>query len=241
MTPHIEAKKEQIAKVCLMPGDPKRAKFIAENFLENFELVNTVRGILGYTGFYDGKRITVMAHGMGCPSIGIYSYELYNIYGVETIIRVGSCGALIDKLEATDVIVVENAFTDSNFANNLGLADSNESLSSDSELVTLACALATESDITFYKGNIFTSDIFYGTAKSDATIKTMTNVNKCIALEMESFALFANAKLLNKKALTLLAVSDSLVKDINLSPAARETEFTKMIKLALTIAADIQK
>ena len=160
MTPHIEAKKEDVANIVLMPGDPKRAEFIANTYLEDFKCINQVRGMLGYTGFYKGKKVTVMASGMGCPSIGIYSYELFNFYDVDCIIRIGSCGAYTENLDLYDVILVENSYSKSSYievldGEKINLIESSPFLN---EKIKEA---ASQKNITLQQGNIYTTDVFY--------------------------------------------------------------------------------
>lgn len=229
MTAHIEAKKEDIASIVIMPGDPLRAKFIAETYLENYKLVNDVRGMLGYTGTYNGKRVTAMASGMGMPSIGIYSYELFKFYDVDTIIRVGSCGAYTDNLKLYDVVLTLSSFSESSYAyNQNGCRDnilkSNEYIN---EKIRLK---AKEKNINLIEGVIHSSDVFY---RENDNFKEIYEKYNCIAVEMESFALFHNANVLNKKAACILTVSDHLVNHEETTSDERQTSFTKMIELAL--------
>ena len=229
MTPHIAAKKDDIASTVLMPGDPLRAKFIAETYLENYKLVNDVRGMLGYTGTYKGKRVTVMASGMGIPSIGIYSYELYNFYDVDTIIRVGSCGAYTDKLNLYDVVLTLSSFSESSYAyNQSGCSD--KILNADESINEKIRLKAKEKSIDVIEGSIHSSDVFY---KESDNFKELYEKYNCIAVEMESFALFHNANILNKKAACLLTVSDNLVTKEETTSEERQISFTKMIELAL--------
>lgn len=232
MTPHNEAKKEDIAKILLMPGDPLRAKYIAENFLEDAKLVNSVRGMYAYTGTYKGKRLTVMAHGMGIPSIGIYVHELFSFYDVECIIRIGSCGAYVESLNLKDVIVVNEAYSESTFAKIYNGCEEH-SISAKNSCNDVILDTANEMNINVVKGNIHSSDVFYS---STTNIDKLVNIYKCIAVEMESFALFHIANALNKKAGCILSVSDSLVKKGKLTPAERQTALTNMIKLGLETA-----
>lgn len=229
MTPHIAAKKDDIASTVLMPGDPLRAKFIAETYLKDYKLVNDVRGMLGYTGTYNGKRVTIMASGIGIPSIAIYSYELYKFYDVDTIIRVGSCGAYTDKLNLYDVILTLAAFSESSYAYNQSgysakILNANESIN---EKIRLT---AKEKSINIIEGTIHSSDVFY---KENDNFKELYAKYNCIAVEMESFALFHNANILNKKAACLLTVSDNLVTKEETTSEERQISFTKMIELAL--------
>lgn len=228
MTPHNEAKKEDIAKTVIMPGDPLRAKFIAETYLKDFKLVNSVRNILAYTGYYNDKKVTVMASGMGMPSIGIYSYELFKFYDVDNIIRVGSCGAYTDKLNLYDLILVTESYSDSSYAY-VQNGYNNDVIESSKELNDKIEKVALENNIKINKGTIYSSDVFYG----DRDINYLYNSKKCLGVEMESFALFHNAKTLNKKATCLLTVSDNLITKEETTSLERQNSFTKMMELAL--------
>ena len=232
-TPHNEAKFGEIAKTVIMPGDPLRAKYIAENFLENYKLVNSVRGMYAYTGYYKGKEITVMAHGMGMPSIGIYCYELYKIYGVENIIRIGSCGAYKPELKLFDIILSENVFSESNFA--LTLNNENcHMVAANSELNNIISNTAKETNITIHIGNTVCTDCFdlYMTDVNQFLSRIPEEFNP-LSAEMEAFALFYVAKVLNKKSACLMSVVDSkYIKDIA-TPEERQTGLNNMIKLAL--------
>ncbi len=224
MTPHITALKEDIADTVLMPGDPKRAKFIAENYLENYKLVNDVRGILGYTGFYKNKRITIMASGMGNASMGIYSYELFKFYDVQNIIRIGSCGAYSPKLNVYDILLVNSCYSESTY----GLVqngDKSSILYSNSELNDKILKIGHNIIV----GRVHCCDAFY----NNLNINELYEKYDCLAVEMETFALFHNAKFLNKKASCLLTVSDSLVTGASLDSSAREQKFNEMIEIAL--------
>lgn len=233
MTPHNEAKKEDIAKIVIMPGDPLRAKYIAENFLENAKLVNSIRNIYAYTGEYKGKRITVMASGMGMPSMGIYSYELYKFYDVDTIIRIGSCGTFTPDVKIGNTILVEKSYTEGNFA----LAMNNEICHIiNSNLVTTNTIekVANEENIPIVKGNILCNEYF--DPYMEDIQKLFDRLPKDLNLlgsEMESFALFYTANVLNKKAACLLSVVDSMFEKKALSADERQTSLTTMIKLAL--------
>lgn len=237
MTPHIESKKIDIANTVLMPGDPKRAKFIAENFLENATLVNEVRGMLAYTGLYKGKKVTVMASGMGMPSMGIYSYELFKFYDVENIIRIGSCGSYKKDISLYDVILVDSAYSDSTYALMQNGTKQNILYPSD-YLNDKIKAAAVNSDIKIFERRIYSSDVFY---KETDNFKELAQKFDCIGVEMESFALFHNAKILNKRAACILTVSDSLVTKETTSSLEREKSLTKMIKLALEATLFIKK
>ena len=239
MTPHNEAKKEDIEKIVIMPGDPLRAKYIAENFLENYRLVNSVRGMYAYSGEYKGKKITVMAHGMGIPSMGIYSYELYKIYDVECIIRIGSCGAYSKDLNLFDIILSENCYSESNFA----LTLNNENchiVESSSEINEIIKETAKENNIKIYSGNTVCTDCFdfYMTDLNKFLARIPEGFNP-LSAEMESFALFYTAKMLNKKASCIMSVVDSKYIDNKATPEERETGLNNMIKLALDSACKI--
>lgn len=228
MTPHIEAKKDDIAKIVIMPGDPLRCKMIAEKYLTNYKLVNQVRNQLAYTGTYKGKKVTVFSSGMGNPSMGIYSYELYNVYGVEEIIRVGSCGAFTKDLGLYEVILVDNSYSLSNYLNEL--ADENDRLlGSNKELNKRISDAAKRLNISLNFGNVFCTDVFY----NHANIPYLKENFNCIATEMETFALFSNAKKLNKKATALLTVSDNLITHEETTSEERQNSFNQMIELAL--------
>ena len=232
MTPHNTAKKEEIESTVLMPGDPLRAQYIAENFLENSKLVNKVRGMYAYTGEYKGKQITVMAHGMGNPSIGIYSYELFKFYDVDTIIRIGSCGAYSKDLNLKDVILVDKAYSESTFAETFNGSKEHE-ISGSKITNNLLKKTAEEMNIELIEGNVHSTDVFY----SDITdIDNLLNNHKCVAVEMESFALFSIAKELKKNASCILTVTDSLVKEGLLTPEERQTSLNNMILLGLEAA-----
>lgn len=232
-TPHNEANKGEIAKTVIMPGDPLRAKYIAENFMENYKLVNQVRGMYAYTGTYKGKEITVMAHGMGMPSVGIYSYELFKIYDVENIIRIGSCGGYKPELKLFDIILTENVFSESNYALTLN-NDNCHTINSSSKLNSIIETTANESNIQIVKGNTVCTDCFdvYMTDVNQF-LKRIPHDFDPVAAEMEAFALFYNAHLLNKNASCLMSVVDSkFIKDIA-TPEERQTCLNNMIQLAL--------
>lgn len=232
-TPHNEANLGDIAKTVIMPGDPLRAKYIAENFLDNYKLVNSVRGMYAFTGNYKGKEITVMASGMGMPSMGIYSYELYKFYGVENIIRIGSCGAYRPDLKLFDIVLSENVFSEGNFA----LTLNNENchiVSSNKDLNDVIKSTANQTNINILSGNTVCTDCFdvYMTDVNQFLARIPENFNPAAA-EMEAFALFYVAKVLNKKAACLMSVVDSkYIKEIA-TPEERQTSLNNMIKLAL--------
>ena len=231
-TPHISAKPGDFAKTVLMPGDPLRAKYIAENFLEDAVLVNNVRGVQGYTGFYKGKRVSVMASGMGQPAIGIYSYELYNFYDVETIIRVGSCGSFSPDLHARDIIVAMGACTNGNYASQYNLPGTFCPIA-DFDLVRRAADECEKAGVNYRVGNIFSSDMFYDDANSGMQWAKMG----VLGVEMESAALYCNAARAGKRALCICTVSDSFIyPEENTTAEERQNSFTKMMEIALELA-----
>lgn len=230
-TPHNTAKSGEIAKTVLMPGDPLRAKFIAETYLENPVQFNTVRNMFGYTGTYKGKQISVMGSGMGMPSIGIYSYELYKFYDVENIIRVGSSGAYTDELNIHDIVLVDSSWSQSTYANVQAGVEGD--IQYPSELLTNKIEeTAKQINIPIVRGRIHSSDVFYYESSVPNYIDFYNN-HKCICTEMESYALFHNAKTLGKQAASLLTISDSLVTHEEISAEARQTSFNKMLQIAL--------
>lgn len=227
MTPHIRAKIGEIAKVVIMPGDPVRCKNIALTYLENPKLVSDVRLNLAYTGTYEGKGVTIMASGMGMPSIGIYAYELFKEYGVEKIIRVGTCGSYSKEIALKDVILAEKAYTMSNFAYQWDGSDVHLMKSSpflNQKIIETAHEIKTDIKI----GNIHTSDVFYS-----SSIDESVRAHYCLAVEMESFGLFYIANKLRKQATSLLTVSDSIETNEKLSSLEREECFQKAVVLAL--------
>lgn len=232
MTPHNEAKKGEIAKTVIMPGDPLRAKMIAEKYLENVKLVNKVRNIYAFTGTYKGKEITVMASGMGMPSIGIYSYELYNMYDVENIIRVGSAGSYSPNLNLYDVMLVDSAYSESSYAKTQNGCES-EVLYSDNYLNDIIKSTALEMDINLTTGRIHSSDVFY---RENNDWEKTRDEKGCLAVEMESFALFHNAKVSGKKATCIVTISDSFVTKEETTAEERQNSFNTMIELALSSA-----
>lgn len=230
-TPHIIAKINDFAKTVLMPGDPLRAKFIAENFLDGATLVNNVRGIQGYTGEYKGKRISVMASGMGVPSIGIYSYELFNYYDVENIIRIGSCGAIHPDLKIGDIVLAQGACTNSNYSSQYRLPGTYAPISNYG-LLSKAVTEAEKMSLRYKVGNVFTSDTFYDDALSLIEWQKMG----VLAVEMESAGLYMNAARASKGALCICTVSDCPFTGESSSAAERQNSFTDMMNLALEIA-----
>ncbi len=231
-TPHINASPADFAKTVLMPGDPLRAKFIAETYLENPRLVNNVRGIQGYTGTYKGTPISVMASGMGMPSIGIYSYELYNFFEVENIIRVGSAGGMNEKIKVRDIVIAEGACTNSNFASQYCLPGSFAPVASFS-LLERCVTLAREKKLCCHVGNILSSDTFY----SENSATDEWSKMGVLAVEMEAAALYMNAARSGKNALAICTVSDHLLTGENTTSDERQTSFIEMIELALDLAA----
>lgn len=233
-TPHIEVnEKSSFSKTVLMPGDPLRAKFIAETYLEDVKLINQVRNMLAYTGYYKGKKITVMGSGMGMPSIGIYSYELYNVYDVENIIRIGSCGSYDPKINIYDVIIATKAYSESSYAK-VAFNFQEEMLDGSPELLKSLNEAANKLKIPVFNEVIHSSDVFY--RKHGDVFKDVRDKYHCVAVEMESFALFANARYLRKKAACILTVSDSLVTHEETTAAERQTSFNKMMEIALEAA-----
>ena len=230
-TPHIGAKKNEIARHVLMPGDPQRAKYIAKKYLRNPKLVTSIRGILGYTGFYKQKKITIIAHGIGIPSIGIYAYELFNFYDVSTIYRIGSAGSYQKDLGVGAVVLVKKAWNDSNVSKWWNVVEDEKNIfyptkkCNDNILKT-----AKKMKINIFQKNVSSEDCFYKDYSVLNARKLMGNVNVC---EMESYALFALAKKFNKKAACLLTISDNLITKISMSANQRINNFNQMIKLAL--------
>ncbi|MBP3851648.1 MAG: purine-nucleoside phosphorylase [Erysipelotrichaceae bacterium] len=236
MTPHNNAKKGEIAPVVLMPGDPYRAKYIAETFLEDCVCFNTVRGMLGYTGFYKGKRISVMGSGMGMPSIGIYSYELYTQYDVAAIIRVGSCGSYTKDLHVFDVLVADSCWSQSTYAQCQSL-DTNNIQYPTKLLNDRIAETARKQQIPISFVRLHSSDVFYYEKNAPGSHPAIEN--GCQAVEMESFALFHNAKVTRKQAACICTVSDSLVLDEDTTPQQRERSFRSMMILALETAIQL--
>lgn len=230
-TPHNQAEKGQIAKKVLMPGDPLRAKFIAETFLENPELVNSVRNIYAYTGTYKGERITVMASGMGMGSMGIYSYELFSMYDVDQIIRIGSAGAYVANLALKDVVLADSVLSESTFAQTQNGYDKDIVLPNQ-ELNNKIMKVAEELKIPVTLARVHSSDVFYCEKNVD-DYKEINRKHQCACVDMESFALFHNANVLGKKAACLLTISDSFPLGQKTTAEERQTAFTDMMKIAL--------
>ena len=231
-TPHIKATPDDIAKTVLMPGDPLRSKFIAENFLKDAVLFNNVRGIHGYTGTYKGERVSVMASGMGMPSIGIYSYELYNFFGVENIMRIGSAGAMSEKVKVRDIIFGMGACTTSNFSVQYGLEGTFAPIAS-YDILKIAIEEADKIGARYTVGNLLSSDIFYN-ANPEASKKWQAL--GVLGVEMEAAALYMNAAYAGKKALALCTVSDHLLTGESLDSDTRQSSFTEMMEIALNTA-----
>lgn len=235
-TPHNRAQKGDFAATVLMPGDPLRAKFIADTFLENPRLVTDVRGMYGFTGTYQGRPVSVMGSGMGMPSIGIYSYELYTQYGVENIIRIGSAGSYTEKARLFDVVLATGAYSESSFALTQS-GDPDDIQLPNAELNDALRASAAAQNIPLIEGVIHSSDVFYREPSDEKPVywERLRDEKGCVAVEMESFALFHNTKVLGKRAACLLTISDSFVSPEATTPEQRQTSFTAMMKVALGV------
>lgn len=231
-TPHIAAKEGEIAKTVLLPGDPLRAKFIADTFLENVTCYNTVRNMLGFTGEYQGKRVSVMGSGMGMPSIGIYSYELYNFYDVDRIIRIGSAGGISDKVKLRDLVIGMTASTNSNYAEQYNLPGT-IAPTADFNLVRKAVEAAEKLGISVAVGNVLSSDVFY---HADATVNDRWKRMGILCVEMEAAALYLNAVYAGKEALAMFTISDHIYTGEALPAEERQTSFREMMQVALAIA-----
>ncbi|MBQ6948471.1 MAG: purine-nucleoside phosphorylase [Firmicutes bacterium] len=240
VTPHINVLDEiGFGKTVLMPGDPLRSKFIAENFLENPVLVNNVRGVQGYTGYYKGVKVSVMASGMGMPSMGLYSHELFNVFGVENIIRVGSAGSIQDHINLFDIVIAQASCTDSNWAKQFHLPGTFAPIGS-WELISEAVKACEANGATYHVGNVNSSDVFYGDHEGvPEGLDEVYGLKKMgvMALEMESAALYMNAARYGKRALCICTISDHLLKHQLISAEERQTAFTQMMKVALDVAA----
>lgn len=234
MSTHIESNINDIAKTVLMPGDPKRCEYIAKKFLSNAKIINNVRGMTAYTGYYKSKQITVFPSGMGIPSMGIYSYELFKEYNVENIIRIGTMGSYTN-LQLKDIVLVENSITNSNYGRYL-CNYQNININSNAELNSKIELSAQELNLKINKGNIYSSDVFY---EQNNNFQEKVAKYSVLGVEMESFALLLNAKLLNKKATTLLMVSDSFIFADKLSSLEREQGLDRLITLALETSLKI--
>jgi len=229
MTTHISCEIQDIAPCVLMPGDPLRAKYIADKYLKNCKLVNKVRGMLAYTGEYNGSKVTVMASGMGNASMGIYSYELYKFYNVQKIIRIGTCGAYSKDLNLNDIILVNRVYSHSTYALVFDNTISNI-IDPSQKMIDHIKDVASKESTTLHVGTIYNSDVFYS---ENLSADKVQNNHKCLGVEMESFALAVNAKHFNRECAILLTVSDSLVKDGELTSEEREKGLNQMIELAL--------
>ena len=238
MTPHNEAKVGDIAKTVLMPGDPLRAKYIAENYLKNVKKVNSIRNMYSYTGMYKNTEVTIFPSGMGMPSIGIYAYELYNFYNVENIIRIGSCGALIPELNLLDLVLVNKSYTSGNFS--LALTGEEKHFEESSKnLNDLILQVSKNSDIKLTIGDTCCSEIFADYCKPEAFEKRMPKNHKLIASEMEAFALFSIANFFHKHSACLLTVVDSIFSKDHITSKDREILLNNMISLALDTTTNI--
>ncbi len=235
MTPHIEAKKEDIAKVVLMPGDPLRAKFIAEKYLQDVKQVNSIRNMLMFTGKYKNKYVTIAGSGMGVPSIGIYSYELFKFYDVDTIIRIGSSGAYSEELSLYDVVLATEAYSDSTAFAKLVTGEDTHLAHPDNDTNAIIEKTAKNLQITLHKTRVHSSDVFYSSRPLEETIK----ITQAQCVEMESYGLFTNAKATGKKAACLLSISDHLITGEETTPAERQTAFDDMITIALESSLNI--
>jgi len=230
MTPHNSAQFGDVAKKVIMSGDPLRSRFIAENYLEDVKLYNEIRGMYGFTGTYKGRPVSVQGHGMGIPSMGIYSYELFTFHDVDTIIRVGTCGSPDPSVELGSVVLAEHAYTDSNYGYQFDLPEGYLS-AADPELLKKAESVAKEMGLNVIKGDVFSSDIFYG-EPGKTPIYAEYDV---VGVEMEAYALYTNAFAKGKKALTILSVSDNIATGKELSAAERQVGLRSMIELALNL------
>ncbi|RIN45827.1 purine-nucleoside phosphorylase [Staphylococcus simulans] len=231
-TPHIQPNGAKIAKTVLMPGDPLRAKYIADNYLEDVVQFNEVRNMFGYTGTYKGKEVSVMGSGMGIPSIGIYSYELYNTFDVDTIIRIGSCGALQEDVNLYDIIIAQGASTNSNYVDQYNIPGHFAPLA-DFDLMVEAKNVADKVGATTHVGNILSSDTFYN---ADSTFNQQWQRMGILGIEMESAGLYLNATYAGKKALGIFTVSYHILRDEATTPEERQNSFTQMMEIALEIA-----
>ena len=243
VTPHINVQNDiGFGKTVLMPGDPLRAKFIAENFLENPVLVNNVRGVNGHTGYYKGVKVSVMASGMGMPAIGIYSHELFNSFGVENIIRVGSAGSIQEHINLYDIVLGQGACTDSNFADQFHLPGTFAPIA-DFTLLTEAVKACQAHNATYHVGNVNSSDVFYGDhAGVPEGLDSVYGLKKMgvMALEMEAAALYMNAARYGKRALCICTISDHVLKGVETTAEERQNSFTQMMKIALDVAVAME-
>lgn len=235
MTPHISSEKESIARVVIMPGDPKRVEYIAKNFLDNPVLVNDVRKETAYTGFYKGKKVTVFSSGMGIPSMGIYSYELFKFYDVKAIIRIGSAGSYVKDLNVNDLFLVDESYSTSSYRKDF-IKDNKNIVFSNTHLNDLVLETCKELNINLKSGRVHSTEAFYAEGFS---IDNIVKEHNCKCVEMESFSLFTNSEHLNKMATCLLTISDSFITGASLTSEERETSFNSMIKLALETSLKI--
>jgi purine-nucleoside phosphorylase len=231
-TPHIDPQGEEIAETILLPGDPLRAKFIAETYLDNHRCFNEVRGMYGFTGTYGGRKVSVMGTGIGVPSIALYSYELIHVFDVKNLIRVGSCGTIQEDIDLYDIVIAQGASTDSNYLSQFGLPGTYAPLAS-YRLLEKAKRIADEHGQRTHVGNILSSDIFYN---DDPEALGKWAKMGILAVEMESAGLFANAAAAGVDALGIFTVSDNIPAGLHITPQERETAFTKMIEIALELA-----
>lgn len=242
-TPHINAVPEEFGQTVLMPGDPLRSKFIAENFLENAKLVNNVRGVQGYTGYYKGVKVSVMASGMGMPSMGIYSHELFNVFGVQNIMRIGSAGSIREDVKIRDIVIGQGVCTDSRWAEQFHLAGTFAPIAS-YEMLENCVAASKELGVRYHVGNLLSSDRFYG---DEENVPEALQANRgwakmgVMAIEMESAALYMNAARYGKNALAVCTVSDHILTGEALSAEERQTSFTQMMEVALETAKRMEK
>ena len=236
-TPHIQAEMGEVAKTVLMPGDPLRAQFIAETFLQDVTQFNSVRNMFGYTGTYKGKKVSVMGSGMGIPSIGIYSHELFSFYGVEKIVRIGSAGAMTHDLKIYDTILVSSAYSDSTYAY-AKYGEESHILEPDPELNEQLKEAAAELGIEVHEGRVWSSDVFYYADNVMPRVMKTAAENNIVAAEMESFGLFATAKQLGKKAACLLTVSDNILSHEETTSEERRSRLIDMMKIALEAVID---
>ncbi|MBQ7943254.1 MAG: purine-nucleoside phosphorylase [Lachnospiraceae bacterium] len=237
MTPHINADAQDFAQTVLMPGDPLRSKFIAENYLENARLINNVRGIQGYTGTYKGTKVSVMASGMGMPSIGIYSYELYNTFGVQNIMRIGSTGAMQEHVKVRDIVIGMGACTNSNYVSQFGLSGTFAPIASYS-MMKVAIEQAEKLNARYHVGNILSSDTFYS---DDEQATPNWQKMGVLCVEMEAAALYMNAARCGKNALAIMTVSDHLVTGEATTAEERQNSFKQMMEIALNTAVELEK
>lgn len=229
---HIECQKEDIAPIVIMPGDPLRAKYIAEKFLENARLVNRVRNMYAYTGEYKGVRITVMAHGMGMPSVSIYAFELFHFFGVEKIIRIGTCGALQPEIDIPDLIIANESYTEANFAYSYN-GDPTHLAYPNKELTNHIISIAKEKNLKYHVGSVMCTEQFGFYSDNEHVLKRVPEEIRLLGEEMETFALFHIANSFEKEAAAILTVVDSKYKEAFLTPEQRETSLDAMITLAL--------